>query len=137
MKAISLKEYNVKMREIKSQNASKLRWNNLKAEKNKYKKKFRFPSTSKIILVCVLILCFEIVLFSEYAMIKLNDASSIYALIGVPAALAPTIWAYYSKAKAENTSGGITYELAMKEFNEDISYTDTNTETENVNEEAG
>ena len=39
-------------------------------------------------------------------------------LIGIPATLIPIIWGYYSKAKAENTQGGITYDMAMMQLNQ-------------------
>lgn len=82
------------------------------ANKNK-KKKF---STSKIALWCVIVICIQIIIFAEYAMLKTGDLSSMYVLIGIPAALAPTMLGYLSKSKAENSVGGITYETAMREY---------------------
>lgn len=64
----------------------------------------------------MILLCVQIVVFCEYAMMTLYDASSLYVLIGIPAALAPIIWGYYSKSKAENTVGGIVYDTAMAEM---------------------
>ena len=87
----------------------------MKAEKSKYTTKHKLPSTSKIVLLAVFLLCIEIIVFSEYAMIVLADASAMYVLIGIPATLVPTIIAYYQKSKAENTKGGITYDMAMLE----------------------
>lgn len=92
--------------------------NKLREEKNKYKKQFKLPSTSKLILVGTVLLCTQIVAFCEYAMMYFCNLEAMYALIGVPAALMPVVWAYFSKAKAENTAGGITYELAMKKNDE-------------------
>lgn len=104
-----LKEVQLKNKKIEFKNK-------LKAEKNKYKRKFKLPSTSKLILLGVVVLCLQIIAFCEYIIVTTGDTSSVYALIGVPATLVPTIWGYYSKAKAENTKGGITYDMAMKEF---------------------
>lgn len=81
------------------------------------KQERKLPSTSKLVLLGVILLCVEIVFFCEYAMLKLGDASSMYVLIGMPVALAPVIWGYYSKSKAENTSGGIIYETTMAQLN--------------------
>ena len=72
-------------------------------------------STSKIVLLVVFILCIEIVIFCEVMMNKYGDLSAMYALIGVPATLIPTVCAYMIKSKAENTQGGITYDMAMLE----------------------
>lgn len=72
-----------------------------------------------MVLLGAILICVEIVLFCEYMMVKTNDLTSMYVLIGIPAAMTPTIWGYYSKSKAENTQGGITYELAMKDHKDD------------------
>ena len=115
---ISEKEYNERLKEIKENNQSKERKRKLKEEKNKYKNKFKIkfkpPSTSKLILLGVFLLCLEIIIFSEYAMIVLGDTSAMYTLIGIPVTLIPTILSYYNKSKAENTQGGIVYEASMK-----------------------
>ncbi len=73
-------------------------------------------STSKLILLGMILLCLQIVFFCEYAMLTLGDTSAMYVLIGIPAALAPIVWGYYSKSKAENVAGGIVYESAMAEM---------------------
>ena len=69
---------------------------------------------SKVLMVCMIAFCAEIVIYSEIAMVLLQDLSSLYALIGIVAALAGSIWAYCEKSKAENTKGGITYDAAMR-----------------------
>lgn len=106
------------------------------------KKKF---TTSKLILLVVFLLCLEIILFTEIFMWTTQDGSSMYSLIGVPLALMPTVVAYYSKAKSENTKGGIIYDTAMMENGEDMDADDVepvsddeiitdDTETEEVDE---
>lgn len=112
---MSKEEYDARMAAIKAKNANKERKNKLKEEKRKYRTKFKLPSTSKLILLGVMLLCLEIVIFCEYTMLALQDVSAMYVLIGIPAALVPIVWGYYSKSKAENTAGGIIYETAMKE----------------------
>lgn len=116
MRGISEKEYDYRMRQIKRENMAKERARKLKDEKKKGRVKHRLPSTSKLILLGMIALCVQIVIFCEYAMMTLYDASSLYVLIGIPAALAPIIWGYYSKSKAENTEGGIIYDMAMAEM---------------------
>lgn len=116
MRYISEKEFNFRMKEIQKENQSNERARKLKDEKRKGKQKHKLPSTSKLILLGMILLCVQIVIFCEYAMMTLYDASSLYVLIGIPAALAPIIWGYYSKSKAENTVGGIVYDTAMAEM---------------------
>lgn len=115
MKYISEKDYNTQMRRIKAVNKNKKRLKALKAERRKMYPKFKPPSTSKLILLGVILICLQIVIFCEYVIIKTEDTSAMYALIGIPATLIPIIWAYYSKSKAENTAGGIIFETAMRE----------------------
>ena len=100
-------------------------------EKNKKKKKF---STSKLILWATFLMCIQIVLFCEYAIIRLEDASSIYAMIGAPIAFIPVVLGYYSKSKAENTASGITYEMAMLESGSEY-IAENDIDEELVNEE--
>lgn len=116
MRYISEKEYKHQMQRIKRENISKERRSRLKEEKNKYSHKFKLPSTSKLILLGAILLCLQIVFFCEYVMLTLGDTSAMYVLIGIPATLIPVIWGYYSKAKAENTVGGITYDMAMAQL---------------------
>lgn len=112
-----LKKIQLKNKEIEYRNK-------LKVEKNKYKRKFKLPSTSKLVLLVVFIMCVEILAFSQYAMIVTGDTSAMYTLIGVPVTLVPTVISYYWKSKAENTIGGITFETAMQTTNDyDINYT--------------
>lgn len=113
-------EYKARLAKIKKQNESKKRKQKLKEEKSKYRPKFKLPSASKLILLGVILLCLEIVIFCEYAIVVLNDASAMYVLLGIPATLIPIVWAYYSKSKAENTANGIVYETAMAELRENI-----------------
>ena len=116
-KKIDDKEYNRQLRIIQNENQQILYRQRLEAEKNKYKKKVKLPSTSKIVLWAVILLNVQIILFVESAMMKWGDFSAAYALIGIPATLIPTVWAYYSKSRAENTSGGIVYETALRNQN--------------------
>lgn len=83
--------------------------------KKKSKKK---PSWGKIMMAVVFGLCIEIVLYAEAVMWVKSDISALYALIGVPAAMVGTFWAYASKSKAENTEGGITYDMAMRQYDQ-------------------
>lgn len=135
MKYLSEKEFNAKMKRIKAENLTKKRKAQLKEERKKGKPQKKVFSTSKIVLIGMILICVEIVLFCEYAMLKLMDTSSMYVLIGIPVALAPIIWGYYSKSKAENTSGGIVYETAMAQL--DIENSQTNSEESSFSDAQG
>ncbi|MCD7810248.1 MAG: hypothetical protein LUG91_00085 [Ruminococcus sp.] len=127
MKHLSEKEYEIRLQKIRERNASIERRNKLKEERVKGKGKRKLPSTSKMVLFGVVAICVQIVIFCEYIVSVTEDTSCLYALIGIPATLAPTVWAYYSKAKAENTEGGITYMTAMAQYE--------SAESEHINEE--
>ena len=116
MRYISEKEYNAEMLRIKHENESKARLRKLRAEKAKGRqKKSRNIPTSKLVLWAMVILVFGIAIWFMYESHRLCDLSQAYALLGTVASLAPVIFGYYSKSKAENTEGGIVYETAMKE----------------------
>ena len=116
MRYISEKEYSSEMLRIKHENESKARLRKLKAERAKGRqKKSRSISNSKLVLWAMVILVFCIAIWFMYESHRLCDLSQAYALLGIVASLAPVIFGYYSKSKAENTEGGIVYETAMKE----------------------
>ena len=83
--------------------------------KNKYKKKRKKPTMSKVILLLVLFFCLEIAVFAEVYMWHFADSAALYSLIGIPVALMPVVVAYFRKSKAENTVGGIVYDMAVSE----------------------
>lgn len=118
MRYLTDSQYQNQMKKIQMENKQKERRRRLRKEKNKYKPKLKLPTTSKLLLIGAVLLCLEIVIFCEYVMIKLQDSSSIYVLIGIPASLIPIILGYFYKSKAENTSGGIVFETAMSQMTE-------------------
>lgn len=113
--------YNKKLAKIHRKNEYLQEKYKLLSEQNTYKTRAKAPSTSKLILWTVVLICVEIVFFSEYAMLKTGDTSALYALVGVPATLVPAILGYYHKATKENCRNGITFETAMNSGNNDDS----------------
>ncbi len=113
MKYLSKQSYERKLTEIRKRNESIARRRMLKKERTKYAPKLKPPSTSKLLLWTIVILCLEIVGFCEYAFFETRDSSFLYVLAGIPTTLVPTIISYYNKAKCENVTGGIVYETAM------------------------
>lgn len=120
------KEYEARKKRIELENRDLRQKQKLKELKNKYRTKIKKPTTSKLALLAVFLICFEVLIFAECFMWQFQDSSALYALIGVPVAIIPTLVAYYSKSKAENTVGGITYEMAMLEHQTDVPEEDYN-----------
>ena len=120
MRYLTDSQYQNQMKKIRMKNKQTERRRKLREEKNKHKPKLKLPTTSKLLLIGVVLLCLEIVIFCEYVMVKLQDSSSMYVLIGIPASLIPIILGYFYKSKAENTSGGIVFETAMSQMTETV-----------------
>lgn len=119
---LTKEEFEKKLAEIQEKNKQKEYRRLLREERKKSRAKFKLPSTSKLILLVAFLLCLEIIIFCEYMMIKTGDLSSLYSMIGVASALIPLCLGYYFKSKAENTAGGITYDIAMLEANQNLNY---------------
>ena len=119
---LTQEEFERKLAEIQEKNKQKEYRRLLREERKKSRTKFKLPSTSKLILLVAFLLCLEIIIFCEYMMIKTGDLSSLYSMIGVASALIPLCLGYYFKSKAENTAGGITYDMAMLEANQNLNY---------------
>lgn len=110
-------EYELELKKIKEKNQQIKMKQNLKAAKIK-KFQFKKPNTSKLIVFVVFAICLQILWFSEHMISLTGDTSYMYALIGIPAALIPTVISYFNKAKIENTSdSGYVYEARMAELN--------------------
>lgn len=123
VKYLTKQEYELELKKIKEKNQQIKMRQNLKAAKVS---RFNIPkiSTSKLILIAVLLLNLQIIYFVEKAIMTYGDLSALYALIAIPATLIPTVWAYFSKAKAENCAGGITYDSAMEQLRQSSSEND-------------
>lgn len=112
-KYMSDKEFNARLKQIRQINETKEKYRKLKEESNKVKKPFPKISTSKLVLWAMVILVFSITIWFMYESHRLGDLTQSYALLGIVASLIPVMWGYFSKSKAENTAGGIIYETAI------------------------
>ena len=113
---MSEREFNQKLRQIQKENESIRRMNKLEEERSRLRKpKKKKLTTSKLALMIMFIIVFEIVIFTEWMMYITHDLSALYVLIGIPATMVVTLWRYFAKSQAQNTKFGITYETAMKE----------------------
>ena len=111
-------QFQNRLNKIKERNERNEKYRLLKEELNKGKKRIQLPSTSKLILLVVFLMCIEVLVYCEYAMIALGNAEAMYALIGIPASLVPVCLGYFNKSKEENTVNGIVYETTMEKLRE-------------------
>lgn len=102
----------------------------LKQEKREFKKQF-LPkiSTSKLLILFLFINCTIIELFTGFVTLKSLDLTTLtmanpdftplVALIGAVVSEVVGYAVYALKSAKENTAGGITYETAMRQIDED------------------
>ncbi len=78
------------------------------------KKKRKKPSSSKIYLILMILIAVQIVFFIEYITIRTGDTSCLYVLASIPVTtLVPSLMSYFKKSRIENSAGGIVYDMAM------------------------
>lgn len=115
MKYISEREFNSKMRVIQRRNESIDRYNKLKDEKKKVSINIKKPTTDKLIAIYLFIILNVILVYSMISMWNFADLSCLGVLITDIAGQVITYYIYAKKATAQNTKGGITYDMAMLE----------------------
>lgn len=111
-----LQEHKKRMAKIKRQNTEAKYRAEEETEKKKYKPTKKKIATSKIVLAVMFAVCIEIIIYSQWAMYRLGDLTALITLLGIPACMTTALVSYYHKSGKENTSGGIVYETAMREF---------------------
>lgn len=110
-------KYKRKIRAIERKGEEKLRKRELKAKRDSYKKPRKKIPTSKLIAIYLFIILNIVLTFSMISMWSFHDLSYLGILISDVAAQVITYMIYMVKSTKENTSGGITYEMAMTELN--------------------
>ena len=113
---MSEREFNERLREIQKENESLRRINKLEEERSRLRKpKKKKITMSKLALLIMFVIVFEIVIFTQWLMYKTQDLSALYVLIGIPATMIVPLWKYYAKTQVENAKGGIIFQTAMKD----------------------
>lgn len=116
--------YKAKMRRIEIKGRKKLRKRALIKARMKYwpklpkLPKINPPNQSKMGMWYIFISCTAVQVYSMVAMWHFADLSALYSLIGATVGESIAYYSYTAKSKAENTSGGITFENAMRTFDE-------------------
>lgn len=88
---------------------------------------FKKIRTSKKVLWTIIVICLEILIFSEYMALKTEDTSFMYALIGVATTLIPTALGYFKMSDNEHKRG--QFEMSLNEDNSSISDGDEQTDS--------
>ena len=113
---MSEKRYQQKLEKIRKENESIQRIQQLKDERKKYRTSITDRiSTTKLVMVYLFVLLNVILIFAMVAMWHFADLSYLGVLITDIAAQIITFIIYAMKSTKENTVGGITYDLAMKD----------------------
>ncbi len=115
MKYLSQREYERKLKEVQRENESIDRYNKLKKEKRKVSIDIKKPTTDKLIAIYLFIILNIILVYSMISMWNFADLSCLGVLVTDIAGQVITYYIYAKKATAQNTKGGITYDMAMLE----------------------
>jgi hypothetical protein len=115
MKYLSQREYERKLKEVQRENESIDRYNKLKKEKHKVSIDIKKPTTDKLIAIYLFIILNVILVYSMISMWNFADLSCLGVLVTDIAGQVITYYIYAKKATAQNTKGGITYDMAMLE----------------------
>ena len=121
-------EYKQKEAKIKERNKNitmKRKLHPMKKSRFKFKK----IRTSKKVLWTIIVICLEILFFSEYMALKTEDTSFMYALIGVAIILMPTALGYFKMSDNEHKRG--QFEMSLNEDCSSIS-DDEQTDSDNA-----
>lgn len=124
MKYLTQREYERKLREIQRENESIERYNKLRQEKRNIQGGVKKPSTDKLIATYLFIILNVVLIYAMLAMWHFADLSYLGVLITDIAGQVITYYIYAKKATAQNTKGGITYDLAMLEHGTENNNTD-------------
>lgn len=124
MRYLSEQEFNSKMRDIQRRNKSIERYNKLRQEKQKIQSGVKKTSTDKLIATYLFIILNVVLIYAMLAMWHFADLSYLGVLVTDIAGQVITYYIYAKKATAQNTKGGITYDLAMLEHGTENNNTD-------------
>lgn len=125
MKYLTQREYERKLREIQRENESIERYNKLRQEKRNIQGGVKKPSTDKLIATYLFIILNVVLIYAMLAMWHFADLSYLGVLVTDIAGQVITYYIYAKKATAQNTKGGITYDLAMLEHGTENNNTDS------------
>lgn len=136
MKYLTEKDFEKEMTQAKRKKRQYEMRKELREAKRRFPK-LKKPNTSKLIVFVVFIICLQILWFSEHMVMVTGDTSYMYVLIGIPAALIPTIMGYFQKSRLENTSSsGYVYETRMAQLKNDLDNQSSTTDDDTINPNA-
>lgn len=112
------REYEKRVEKIKARNKDIEMKQNLKTAKIK-RFNWKKPRTSKMVLWTVIIICIQILWFTEHMATITGDTSFMYALIAIPASLIPTVLSYMKNSRVEHQMGQFEYPIETPSNNTD------------------
>lgn len=124
MKPMTDSQFKKKIRDVEERNRAYKQRMYLRS-KYEYRPKIKLPSTSKLALWAVIVICIQIIWFAEKMVIVTGDMSGILALVGAVPSVVIALLGYYNKSAKENTVGGIVYESSLLEQKDKITYSET------------
>lgn len=104
MKRLSDQDYVKKLNEAKAYAEAKQRNDEIKAIKKSNKKRFKFPTTTKILVFIVVLLCIEMIVFGQVMSWRTGDTMNIESYLTIGGTLVTTILGYLAKSLSENKS---------------------------------
>ena len=126
MKYLTEKEFEKEMTQIQW----KKRQYEMKKELREAKRRFpklKKPRTSKMVLWTVIILCVQILWFTEHMATITGDTSFMYALVAIPASLIPTVLSHMKNSRVEHQMG--QFENSIETPSADCSVTEDENNT--------
>lgn len=108
------REHERKLRKIERAGERKLLRDELRAKREEYWPRKKWPSTSKMAMAYIFLSCTVVQIYSMAAMWHFADLSALYSLIGATVGEVISYCAYSAKSAKENSKGGIVHDMAMK-----------------------
>lgn len=106
--------YEKKLKQIEKAGEKKLLKDKLKAKREEYWPRKKWPSTAKMAMGYIFLSCTVVQIYSMAAMWHFGDLSALYSLIGATVGEVGAYCAYAAKSAKENTQGGIVHDMAIK-----------------------
>lgn len=125
MNRLSEKQYSSALKKIQDDNIYIERNNKLREERNKYKRKFKLPPTSKLMAAYLFVIMNVVLVYALIAMWHFMDLSYLGLLITDIAGQVLVFMIHAIKSTKENTKDGIVYDIAMLEKQHELNNTTT------------
>lgn len=114
---IDEQRYKDELARIRLKNKSLMRKQALRKEREKYRTPIVMPSTTKLILIYLFVMLNVVLIYGLIAMWHFSDLTHLGVIITDILSQVIAFIVYAAKSTKENTIGGITYQKAMRQYN--------------------